>query len=357
MNNKKSVIRNFLFVVILLVVVLVVVFSLNDLETIVHELQKMNFKYVIISGLITILYFITWGLSLFCISTRFESKMNNFDLFLVSSCDLFFNGITPFSTGGQPFQVYVMSRGKMKASDATCAVMGKMIVYQVAIVIVSSIALAITYNRVVSLTSNFIILVLIGYFMNLFILVLLLLVSTCKWARNLVLGLFNLIGKIKFLNKFMTEKKNAFSNYVTEFQLSFKDLIKHPWRLLGSLIFQILNLIVMFMIPYFLIKGLSLDGFEANIKTVIYVISLSALNSAFMCWLPTPGAAGGAEFGLQTLLLTVNGVTSSAAVVVMLIWRLFTYYLTLLYGFIMFIILDQRLRKIEHNYEKDIVVD
>lgn len=348
MKNKSSLIKNSIFVVVLLIVVLVVIFSINDFSKIVENFKNLKLEYLFYSLGITILYLLTWSCSLFIILKKYKSKMNNTTLFLVSNTDLFFNGITPFSTGGQPFQVYSLTRGKMKASDATTAVMGKMIVYQVAIVIVSTFALFVSYNKVAHSTKNFIILVFIGYFMNLFVLLFLLLTSTCKWFKRLIMKLFNLIGKIKWLKGKMENKKEGFENYLSDFQSSFKNLLKHPISLLASLSFQILNLIFMFVIPYFLLRGMGITS-NNNFYLLIYVISLVALNSAFMCWLPTPGASGGAEFGLQTLLLTITGVNSGIALIVMLLWRFFTYYVTIIYGFISYLILERKIRKIEYN--------
>lgn len=344
MQNKKTVIRNSILVIIILLVVLVVILSLNDLTKIVQVLQSIDLRYLSYATLLTILYWITWSLSLTFIMINYKTKMKMFDCFLISGSDLFFNGITPFNSGGQPFQVYLMKKGGMKVSDGTSVVMTKTIIYQIAIVLVSTIALIIGYQRA-STTDLFMILVFVGYFMNCFILVLLILLSTCKWAKRAFLGIFDLLGKIKPLKNFFANKRTSFIKYTDDFQKSFIALIKTPIKLLGSLLLQIFNLIIMFMITFFILKAINHDGFNISYSELPYVVSISAMNAAFMCWLPTPGAAGGAEFGLQTLLITVSGVTTEIAVSVLLLWRFFTYYLSMIYGLIVTLIVEHRLKK------------
>ena len=118
--------------------------------------------------------------------------------------------------------------------------------------------------------------------------------------------------------------------------------MKNPKCLYISLFYQTISLFCQFLIPYLLLR--SFLNYEVSIW---YVISLSALNSAFASFIPTPGASGGAEYGLQVLLLTIGGVNVSAAAVVMIISRVFTYYLTMLFGAITYVVLDKKLVKKE----------
>ena len=100
----------------------------------------------------------------------------------------------------------------------------------------------------------------------------------------------------------------------------------------------------MYFIPVLLLMSMNI---EITFNEMIYVVSLSSLNYTFMSYIPTPGASLGAEFGFQTLLLTISNVTSNIAVTVVLLWRLFTYYLSMLYGFICYLVLEKRLKNLD----------
>jgi uncharacterized protein (TIRG00374 family) len=340
--NKKTIIRNSILVVVLLLVVIGFIVFYNDFDQIVVAIKNIEIKYVIYSALATILFWVTWSLSLVFILKQYPSKLANADFFLVGCCDLFFNGITPFSSGGQPFQIYFLNKGSMKASNATSAIISKSIIYQVSLVLLSVFGLIIGYKKIVSEVNYFIILIISGISINLLILVILIVASTWKKSNKLFLKIFISFGKIKIFKKFVERKKATFERYLTDFQSSFINLIKNPKCLYISLFFQLMSMLLQFAIPYFLIK--SFLNYDVSI---LYVLSLSALNSSFSSIIPTPGASGGAEYGLQVLLLTISGVTMSVAAVVMLISRVFTYYLTMLFGVVTYLILDKRLIKKE----------
>lgn len=341
--NRKTIIKNSLFALVLLIVVMVVIFSINDFKLIIESFRTIKLEYIGYASILIIMYWIFWALSLFFILKKYKSKLSDLDNFLISSCDLFFNGITPFSTGGQPFQIYFMHRGGMRSSEATSAVMSKMIIYQIAIIFLGALALFIGYKRVSDNNNVFTIFVIVGFLINLLILIVLILTSTSIKIKNLVLKAFYLLGKIKILTKFVSAKYERFEAFLEEFQASFIMLFKNPLKLYISLFFQTISLLIMYFIPILFLKSLNI---EISNNEIIYIISLSSLNYTFMSYIPTPGASLGAEFGFQTLLLTVSNVTSNIAVTVVLLWRFFTYYLSMLYGFVSYLILEHRLNKL-----------
>ena len=53
----------------------------------------------------------------------------------------FFNAITPFSSGGQPFELYCLKKEKIKMADATTIVIEQFVVYQIALVILGVVAI------------------------------------------------------------------------------------------------------------------------------------------------------------------------------------------------------------------------
>lgn len=348
--NKKSLIKNSILVVVLLMVVVGVVILSNDYDKLILSFKKIKIEYFVFSALATVLYWVTWALSLVLIVKKYPSELANADFFLISSSDLFFNGITPLSSGGQPFQIYAFNRGKMKISDSTSGIVGKMIVYQIAIIIYTLGALLIAFNRINDNTSGFIYLIIGGIVINIFVLLLIFIVSMTKNGKDFSLKVFDLIGKIKPLKKYFSKKRSGFEKYLMDFQVAFKNLLKDRKCLIYSVLMQLLSMFFQFVISYFLLKS-----FVADVS-ITYIISISALNSAFSSFFPTPGASGGAEFGLQVLLMTVGGVDVTIASLVMLLTRFFTYYLSMLYGAICYLIVDKRLRKKELVVKKPEVI-
>ena len=89
-----------------------------------------------------------------------------------------------------------------------------------------------------------------------------------------------------------------------------------------------------------------------------YVCAVTSFALTLAIWVPTPGASAGAELAFTTSFVGMAAFNSGAknpvgdaevaknlALSGMLIWRLFTYYLLMLLGFIMYLIFDKRDRK------------
>ena len=62
----------------------------------------------------------------------------------------FFNGITPFSTGGQPMEIYMIAEHNIKVSKATSVTIENFIFYQTALVIYGAIAVLMSIHPLLS---------------------------------------------------------------------------------------------------------------------------------------------------------------------------------------------------------------
>ena len=101
----------FNFFVILIVLSIVLHFSLKDnYEEIIHTLSTMDIRWIILAFLVMIT---AWVLK--TIPIYYFSKSHKKDFKYKSSVMLvlrtqFANAITPFATGGQPYQVYYLTK-------------------------------------------------------------------------------------------------------------------------------------------------------------------------------------------------------------------------------------------------------
>ena len=63
---------------------------------------------------------------------KFEFKKT----FFIQIITFFFNAITPFSSGGQPFQVYMFNKSGNSLIDSTNTVVQETIIHQIALLVV-----------------------------------------------------------------------------------------------------------------------------------------------------------------------------------------------------------------------------
>ena len=96
---------------------------------------------------------------------------------------------------------------------------------------------------------------------------------------------------------------------------------------------------------------------KVNPDDLFYVMALTAFTLTIAIWVPTPGGAGGVEVAFSLLyspFIASYGFddSKSYALAIMLIWRMLTYYLLIIYGFVLYLIFEKR-DKISNNTNID----
>ena len=338
--NPKKIKNNLFLVCAILVIVLIIILSQNDANAIWHAIQNADYGYIGIAFLFTLGYWVFTSLSLhIMIKKKAENSISFKDSFTIANSAFFFNGITPFSSGGQPFQIYSYHKCNIKSATSTGVLMMNFIIYQIALNVVSLIALILYFGELSRNVSGFNVLVIIGFSINFIVLIVLILMAISKRFRNICNWFVDKICRIKFLRKHSDAIKEKVNTFVVDFQISFKSLFKSFGLLVFTLLFHITALACQFIIPFFILRALNI---ELGMGDVMMVMSLSAFALGFMIWIPTPGSSGGAEWAFAelfpALIPTITGAITASAT---LLWRLLTYYLSIFFGFINFIIFEK----------------
>ena len=342
MYSKKKIIKYVLLVLALLVIALIFIFSIGDIKEIFNVLaHQTNYGYIALCILILLLYCITMQLSLTVLIKNKQKEIGFFDSMYISGTDFFFNNITPFATGGQPFQAYALKAKKMKFSDSTAILLGNFLSYQMSINVIFGAFLIIYFDRIQNQVDNLMWLIFIGFGINLIIMIIVILIGCTKTAGRIIVGMMVLLSKIKFLNKFISNKIDKFSVYIEETQQGFKELSKSIGAVLINFILKLISLLIYYSIPFFIYHAI---GVKLDYSDIFYVIAMTSFALTIICWVPTPGAVGGIELAFTTLfsgLLIGYTDVSSITISAMLLWRLITYYLILVYGFVMYILFER----------------
>lgn len=359
--SKKKIIRNLIFVIAILLLVILMVIGLGDIKQIWNVLVNTKISYIFLAIAFVLLYAITYQASLMLLTKYRYKDIKFIDLYAISGTEFFFNAITPFSSGGQPFQAYALKRKGMKLSDSTSALLINFIAYQVCLNIIALVFMILYYDRVHNQIDSFIAFLIVGFSINSVIMVLLILIGTCKPVGRLFIFLFEKICKIKFLNK-LENKKSDFETYIINMQTAFKDISKSFQLWILILITKIISFLLYYSIPF-----IALYAIGANIKfsDLPYTLALTAFVLTIAIWVPTPGGSGGVEFAFKQLyspFLEEYGYSQNDALqmslAVMLIWRMLTYYFLIIYGFILYLIFEKRDRlniNSENNMNDDII--
>lgn len=349
--TKKNIITKILIVILITVITFTIFFNFVDLNETWQVMQKADSYNLGLAICCLLLYFITFPLSL-CIIAKTAGINKHFcDSYLIGCTEHFFNGITPFATGGQPIQMYLYTKAKLTASEGTGIVLTNFIAHLIAANLTAFASLifyakfAVNFNASTSWMIGF------GFAMNFLTLGLIILMATSTWLRNLFKTILMKLIKIKFL-RFLEKLVPIFDDFCQNAQICAKAALKNKTGLFLAIISKTIALIFFYAIPFFILRSL-----DVNLawNTLPFIVLASAFAITTMVWVPTPGGTGGIEFAFLTIFTSFAGVTSSIGSAGTIIWRGLTYYLLMAISFGAYLLYNLITKKrVTKEYKKEV---
>lgn len=325
---KKWLKKSLNIIVLILITALVLYFSLKDnFKTTVTEIFSMNVWWTIIAFLFIFFYWIFRSYALFLIVRENSKKFKFAQSFQLMLRTQFFNAVTPFATGGQPFQIYYLNQCDISIGSATGLVVENFIVYQIALVLLGIIAVVSNYFlHIFSKVHILQKLVTLGFIINTLVIVIMFIVAFGKKISKKILNFsVNMLVKLRVI-KDKEKKLNQWDKSINQFHGSATILLKNKPLFLKTVVLNFVALLCLYLIPIFIFYAIGLytqvTGFE-----VIIASSYVMLMGSFV---PIPGGTGGLEYGFMAFYGSfIKGGTLSA---IMLVWRFITYYFGLIIG-------------------------
>ena len=314
--------------ILLLGITLVILYILlkDDWKQIVKAFENIDIRYVILSLLFFFASISLKGYANYKI-TNDKEKISLKEAIKHNLIAQFFNGITPFSTGGQPMEIYMIKEHNISIAKATNQTIQSFIFYQIALVICG--ILAVTYNFIfhlfpkVKLLQN---LVLLGFLINVGVAVVLILISNSRKMTNNLCTLAKKVShrlKLKVTDEDLEEKFD-------DFYEGFQEMKKRKGLLTSGILLNIASLLCLYVTPFFILYSMS-NNYSLTIPQTLASSAYVYIVGSFV---PIPGASGGIEYSFTQFFGNFIGLDMISAVLI--IWRFITYYLGIILGAILF---------------------
>ena len=323
--------KNIIFLIAICIIILFFVLK-DDFNGITNLLINSNKKYILIAILFMLISDMLKGISISSLVRASNFKYKNKDGFVLMLMTNFFNGVTPFSLGGQPFELYMMKKDNdVDYISGTNVLFKDYYTYQMALMFLTIVCLISNYIFGIVLYNKFISKIIwLGFIINLIITVFLIYIPYSKKKNykivSIVINILNKIGIVKdkddALNK-TNEWINKFKKQTREVISDYKIIIKCS----ALNVFKILSVCIS---TYFCFKAI---GSSVPIIATIVITILIFIMASFI---PIPGASGGMEFSFASLFSYF--VIDSKLGASLLMWRFITYYLPMIYGSIIFLV-------------------
>ncbi len=300
------------------------VFFSSEFDTLIHHINTLKYRWIAAAVGCMVVYWLLESAALHVMIKPMYGKQRFADTVRVSMGGQYFNNITPFATGGQPFQAYAMAKQGMPLGVAINSLLSKFIVYQLALVLVSTLLLIFRLGYFQENVPGFTAYVIIGYAIEVGVMLGVLSIAV---FHNAVKKVSHWIIRVLYKMHFVKDPdgRTAYiDDELEKFQECFKVMIKDLPTMAVAFCFSVLQLLVFMAIPFAIYKAFSLQGID--LITILAAQSFVMMVSSFI---PIPGASVGAESFFYFFFDKFFGDGVGLA---MILWRTITFYLTLIVG-------------------------
>ncbi|MCR5505808.1 MAG: flippase-like domain-containing protein, partial [Bacilli bacterium] len=279
-NKKKKSMLKYLLNISFVLIVTVVSITLTlwgNTGTIMNNLRKCNPLWLLAIVGVMALTMIIRSFVLFCFARLFT---HNYHIHQALACDQigqFYNAVTPGASGGQIMQAYTYKKQGVPISSAVSALAMYSIMFQIVLIIYNIVAFIFKFDLImkidvaeISLNNGgtlhipIIVLTIIGFLLNLGVIMIVLLMGYWHAFHNFVMGpIISLLAKMHILKNPDKTRENL-RIQVENFKIEFRRLITNiPFTILVFVCFAF-YMTLKFSIPYFC--GLALGSEHVGIS-------------------------------------------------------------------------------------------
>ena len=333
-SNKSKVINLVCFIISILVLVITLIvqqhtYGVHDITTL--EIRQ-RYLWFTLFAFLGIMIFDSIRTSV--LLHRSTGELRPFLSFKSTVICRYYDCITPFSFGGQPFQIYYLNSRGVKGGVASSVPLSKYIYSQVTFCIVSTILLAMgivnglfsnTNTKTVISFSIVTLVICILFLCGIFFISL-----SKKVTPKVVWWLISIAYKLKIVKSRELAYTNSMRS-ILEYQRSIKYYMKSFWTTLISFVLSIGIIALKGLIPY-LIYLMFVPNPTVSYFTILILYNACELITMFS---PLPGGSGVAELSFTTLFFAMFPETYIFWA--MIFFRVFTYYIYIAQGMLVHI--------------------
>ena len=312
----------------------------------VSDIFSQTWYYLLFAGLSLVGFYLFKALKLTVMCKSMTGTWHFKTCCETAICGIYYNNVTPFAVGGQPFEIYHLSTHGVHGGVASSLPIATYFLNQIAFVIIglaciftySYNALQIPEQMVGVMPSLLNVAAIIGLSFSLIMPVIIILFSLMPRFTSKLVALVLYVGnKLRIIKK---PKETAMKTYKTVIHNSrcIKKIATRPAIFISTFLMSFLEHLSGTSIAYFV---LCFFGFNwgGGLLEWAQVIQLCVLINIAISFIPTPGNAGAADLSFYLLFKTGLGISGGKkfggfAFPAMITWRLLSFYSTIVIGFV-----------------------
>ncbi|MGL5694440.1 MAG: lysylphosphatidylglycerol synthase transmembrane domain-containing protein [Peptostreptococcaceae bacterium] len=346
-NNLNKSLLQYGFLILLIGVTTSMVFKTLDVSLLSNVMNMVDKKYLFIGMFAILVNIALEGLVLRILIDGTHKVNVRLRGLKLATIGFYYNLVTPFASGSQPMQIYILTKYKMPLSKASAIITNKSILYQLVVTFYCSTLILFNFDIIRTQLSSVIPLVVLGIAMNLFTILMAFLVILNPSKVKQIFNIFaNFICKFKLFKRFES-KIDGVGNFIDEYSESIQFFIKNKKLMISSILLTVVQISFYFSISFWIYKAFNLEG-----HTYLNILTLQVLLYMAISPIPTPGNVGANELAFFTIF---KGVFPSYLMgYAVFLYGGFMYYLILIGSGIFTVITHHRL-KVKDSVKQNLV--
>lgn len=316
---------NFLFLAFTLGVVLVIGLHGNDLKELAEALGSVSLISFLLCFVCWCIYLLMNALGTYCFLNRQGVHLRLADALHAAVIGLYYCNVTPGASGGQPMEMYVLSKKNVSIGYSGSAMAIRFVCFQVVLLVAGAVFWLCNRGFVAQHTQGIRWLVLVGYLVNCFTISGVVLMAISRKKMLWLIDKCIKAGVKLRICKNPDASREKWTNHCESFLTSFRMLMRHPVDLLVQVVIAFVQLLAQMMVIWCIYRAMGLSG-----VSMIQIITVGILLYISASYMPLPGASGMQEGGFALFFRAI--FPDAKLFVALMIWRFFTYYLTILAG-------------------------
>ena len=335
-------IRNLMFFILLIIITFWFIFKDQSLDELINNIKSVNIFYLILGIFLMLGYHLTESYNVRCLLKALgERKISLLKALKFTLIGFFFSSITPAATGGQPIEIYYMTKEKISGPKATMSSLIILCGFQISTITLGIICAILNPS---TLSGGIIWIYLLGILLNgaaLFFL--LVCVFSKKLTKKIIDIILAFLGKIKVKN--LDKKRVEIEKGLKKYNESSKFIRSHMKEFIKAILRSFIQIAFYYSIPYCIYKSLGLSSYN-----LFQFFTMQAVLFTTVSALPLPGSVGISE----TIFLKIfeNAFGKNLISVSVLLSRGTTFYLYLIISLIVVIINAIRMKDIKGEIDK-----
>ena len=307
---------NVLIFVILMVATFWFVFKDQDINQIFNVAKSADPWFLLLGVFCMLMYFAMEAINIKSILKSFGEKLSFLKSYKFTMIGFFFAAITPSATGGQPLEIYYMSKEKIPAAHSALALLVQVCGIQVSTMVLGIVSMLLNIKL---LTGPVLWLSIIGLAINgIALIAMLVCIFNNKLTRKLVHGFINILKHVGF--KKIEKKRAKIDKSLDQYAEGANYMRIHKKEFFVAILRVFIQFCFYFSVPYCIYRAFGLEG-----MSFLEVFALQAILFMATSALPLPGAIGASE----SVFLNLFGLAFGAELLssAMLLNRGITFYL------------------------------